>query len=308
MPGIAEKAMLVNLSVQTWSTNIHDKDVSRDVAARNHAGFPDAGKFMKRLLPMKAVKDITFYANQARKTHYHLTMPWDDAGHRVLPVTRFKEYKDTMDDLIDKRLDARNAFLKEYPAHISEARTNLGNLFNPDDYPDATALVSKISMEYHFSVVPDVNHFQAQLGFEETEAIRADIEEQINNRTSAAIADLYLRLQTMVNHCASKLDVDPLDPDAKQKKFRKNMVEDMQNILKVIPDLNIVQDQQLNDLCFEAMESLEGVSTDNLKKASKEYDAEKFDSVKQTMDDMSVKLAGYFGDAGESLEDILAGS
>ena len=82
---LSSRAMLCSLSICQWSARKHDPEASAEIAAR-HGAQCNAGRYHKVLLPPEAFSELKSIAGEARREHYFMTLPWDDAGYRVLPA------------------------------------------------------------------------------------------------------------------------------------------------------------------------------------------------------------------------------
>ena len=91
---IASSAMLVELSIRSWTARKLDKRVSSEVdtAKGTKTRVINANK---NLLAGTGVLDtIVKYAANARAWHNAQTLPWSDNGSRLLPVSNFVNYKE----------------------------------------------------------------------------------------------------------------------------------------------------------------------------------------------------------------------
>ena len=296
MNKLAEKSMLVTLTVNSWETNVHDRSVSKDVAERNGAQ-EEAGRYIKRLLTKEAVKEINTLATRARQLHYFLTMPWDKHGYRLLPIALYNRYKAGMDNLIEQRLDARNRMLSEYKTHIRRARKYLGKMFKKDQYPPVEEVRERIAMSYQFFPVPDSSHFIASLAdLTEAQHIRASIQSQVEERTQEAVTELFQRLADATDRVSDRLAlVQDESGEVRGKIFQDSIVETTTGLLDVLPGLNITSDPLLDDLVSRARAGLEGVRPSKLRLSSDDFSPSTHEAVKSTMDDISERLKGYFG-------------
>ena len=86
---------------------------------------------------------------------------------------------------------ARNIFLNDYGHHISQARLDLGRLFNEAEYPTADQIHDRFSIHYRITPVPDAGTFTPDLTTAETQRIRNDIQTQIQDKLTDGISDLY---------------------------------------------------------------------------------------------------------------------
>ena len=197
---LSNDAMLVTLRIQGWSARCYDRKASQFVAVR-HDADASAGRYNKRLLPKVALASLNATLNEARKTHYHHTLPWDDVGARLLPVANYERYTGTLDRLIERMRTERSRFIADYDNQVRRAKLDLGRLFSEDDYPSREELLGRFSARYRIVPVPDSGHFLAELANGASERVRKDIQKDVTQRLNGALADLYRRLGEAVGPC-----------------------------------------------------------------------------------------------------------
>ena len=83
---IHARALLVWLTISTWSARKYDRRVSQSVNQQFHV-HSDAGRYNKYLLPVDAgsYKTLIALASAIRVEHYTHTLAWSDEGWRLLP-------------------------------------------------------------------------------------------------------------------------------------------------------------------------------------------------------------------------------
>jgi len=113
------------LRIHGWSGRRYDKRASQYVAVQ-HDAATNAGRYNKRLLPKAALAALNATLNEARKTHYHHTLPWDDVGARLLPVANYERYTTALDRLIERMGTERQRFIADYDNQVERARLDLG--------------------------------------------------------------------------------------------------------------------------------------------------------------------------------------
>lgn len=249
---LTERAMLASLTIRTWSARKHDKRVTRDVASREHAA-QDAGRYNKRLMPREALKFLGSQASSARTEHYKRTLPWMDDGARILSAAGYFDYANAIRSLKDDFERAADDFASRYPDFVKAAQTELGNMFDPNDYPDANVIRSKFAIELHTFPMPDPNDFRVSLPSEELELVRADIETQVRNSILSGQREVYGRISEAMTHMVTKLRA--YQPDADDLKargiFRDSLVENVKELATLLPSLNITNDPALRVLAEE---------------------------------------------------------
>ena len=269
-----------------WAARARDDEVARDVAHQYEAST-DALRVYKQLLPKEITKPLQDAGLKAREYLYEMSLPWDDGGHRLLPITRYDDFKVRMDKYVNVYIDERNKLITKYNVEVDAAKGRLGKAFKPGDFPTADELRSKITMEYHFSPVPDSGHFIAQLADEHAVAIKDDIERGIQERINKGMLALWDRIREAVQACSERLT---LDDEGKNKIFRDSMVTNLANIVAAAPGLNITNDPVLAAACEDVKAVLTNVEANNLRAKDKDFEPDTYDRVKEVVDDVSARL------------------
>ena len=288
---IAQKAVLVKLHIGKWSETATDPNATEQVAQTNSVAL-GSGRYIKRLLNKNACQEIRQLGHLARKHHNDLTMPWDKQGARILPIKAHPKWREAINNLMERRLDATNRLILQYSGHIKQAEWDLGKLFNPADYPDAEELRSYFSMDWEVGEVPDGQNFRADLPEHERQRIKEDIEQRVAARINHGLEDLFRRLAKHVQAASERLSPDD---DGSDKSFRNSLVTNLKGIVENIPLLNVTDDPQLDRMAQRLQEALAGLQPDHLRPNNKGFDPLRRETFKQTVDDMASQFAGYFG-------------
>ena len=287
---LTHDAMLVSLRITAWSGRLYDRQASNHVAA-HHEAAAGAGRYNKCLLPKAAFAALTATVSAARKTHDEQSLPWDDQGSRLLTVANYERYTAFMDGLRERMVRERARFIEDYEDNIDQARLDLGKLFRIADYPSKEALRDRFALSYRITPVPDADHFMARLASGDTERVKRDIEQEIEERLHDAVGDLYRRLGEAVGRVCERLREDP---DGKPLVFRDSMISNIRDLVDVTPRLNIFGDDRLARLCAQVKDKIAGAEPDALR-PSKTFDPAARARVKRDADALAEQFAGYFG-------------
>ncbi len=252
---LTHDAMLVSLRINSWSGRLYDRQASQQVAI-HHDADTNAGRYNKRLLPKQAFAALAATMSNARTSHNANTLPWDDQGGRLLTVTNYDRYTTALDTLIERVVRERARFIEDYDDYVDQARLDLGRLFRLEDYPGTEALQGKFAIRYRIVPVPDAHHFMADLAQGETERVRRDIEQQVRTRLNDAQRDLYRRLSEAVERVGERLREDE---NGKPLVFRDSLIENIRELVDVVPRLNIFADDDLAMLCREVKDKFASI-------------------------------------------------
>lgn len=254
---LSEKAMLVKLNISKWSARKHDRNISNEIADKYFADH-DMGRYHKILLPKESLREIKLCVSRARDFHYNNTLPWDDTGARILPVKNFDYYREHMTKHRNDFEQSVDDFCREYDTLISEANKRLNGLFDANDYPHKTEIVSKFRFNIAIDPLPEADDFRVSLNREEITEIKKDYESRTKETLNQAMQSLWQRLYENVNHMVDRLkNTDNV--------FRDSLINNLLNLCQLLPRLNVNDDPQLEKMRKRIEKKLCGTTPQELR-------------------------------------------
>lgn len=280
---LSEKAMLISLNISQWTARKKDKHVTRNITAQ-YGADEKAGTFSKALIAKEHLAAIAQAATDARSYHYKMTLPWMDSnGVRILPTAHFSEYSQEMRNYRSEFESRVNRFLDNYPQFVDQARYSLNGLFREEDYPDIGRMCKKFSFETDILPVPDASDFRVQLQHEDLAAIKRSTEARLEAAQAQGRRDIYARLAEYVGRMAERLS-------GEKNVFRDTLVENLRELVDLIPGLNITGDPKIEEIRQEVAAKLTQHSPQMLRE-HKPARRETAQAAKEIMD----KMGAYFG-------------
>lgn len=278
---LQDDAMIVRLSISQWSARKYDTSVSVETAMRYDAD-PDSGRWNKLLIAREAIQAITQVVNAARSFHYENTLPWDDGGGRILPSKNFLPYSRKMREF--KRLfqTAVNDFISNYETYRKKAKQRLNGMFNQTDYPLKAEIAEKFQFQTEIEPIPKSGDFRVRIQTREAERIKKQIEDRLQKRTEEATKDLFLRLSTVVGRFADKMST-------KDAIFRDSLVENVAELINLLPKLNVADDPELEKIRAETKKKLCAFEPETLRK-SKEVRSKAAEDANAILNKMSAYI------------------
>lgn len=261
---ISTKAMLVSLEICTWTARKADKEVSDKVADENEASR-DAGRYWKALVAKDAISKIRTIAGAARNTHYEFTLPWAQDGARILPATMYWKYEETMRGFRDQFEEAVREFLTNYEQYVQAARFRLKKLFKEGDYPSSREIASKFSFQRIITPLPDASDFRVDLSKGEVDRIKKEIEGRMQDTLQDAVRDVWDRLHRTLAHIADRLDAYKVEDGKVRNPFRDSLVTNLNELVDLLPKLNLTGDAKLSELTKQVSEKLTGFEAQDLR-------------------------------------------
>lgn len=250
LPSLHDRAMLAYITVSCWSARKLDRKATSKVTKDNSA-TADAGRFNKHLLASadESLRALTKLGGQARRYLEANSLPWDDAGNRLLSnekmievVTELTNLERQFDDLADK-------FTEEYPVLRAQALANLGDLANDEDYPQPDIVRQKFAMRMSLSPLPE-GFGDARTGLQpqQVQALQTHFEARMRTQFNVALESAWRRLLENVTHFADRLTPDD---EGKRKIFRDSMVTNARETCALLRTLNVFDEPTLDAVRME---------------------------------------------------------
>lgn len=267
--GLPSKAMLVNVNITAWSGRKHDKKVTREVEEAHSTSTGEAGRFNKQLTSKEFLAGVSKAAGAARQTLYDYTLPWGDNGDRLLASALYFEFIEKM-----------NAHTAEYYNEVDKAENNFGDelikrrvelngLFNPADYPNVNEFRSKFSFKICIMPIPDAADLRLDINQTEVNLIKQNIEIEMKTRLSDSMSNIWDRVREQLTAMKDRLTTVNKDKDGNDKPaiFRDSLFNNLADLIKLLPGLNITDNPELNQVC-EDMKTLLVENPDSIRQSA----------------------------------------
>lgn len=250
--GLSQRALLVSLNISQWVGRKMDKRAT-NTANTAHRADASAGSYTKKLLPgAEELEKVNALAAQARKFFYENTLPWMSDGTRIISSKNYLKFVEGMRKTKDEFSRAVKDFEAEYPRLKAEAVKRLGDLHDPEDYPENIG--AKFSMQDTYLPLPDAKDFRVEI----SEAERREFQRKMKEVESQAMRECWSRLRDVVKTASDRL----ANPDAI---FRDSLIENIKEVAALMPLLDISTDSKLDDARREVEAIVKNLSPDVLR-------------------------------------------
>lgn len=267
---ISSSAMLVDLSISSWTGTKIDRVTSDeiDVAKETQSS---GGKYLKNLFAgTKDLHDINKFDSRIRAWNISQTLPWSDKGQRLLPSSKFFEYKKALSNFESMRAEMITSFLDKYEDSITTASMALGKLFVRGEYPAVGQVESQFKFKYSFLPVPIAGDFRVDVGNDAIAELNEQFSASVNDRIGEAMGELSWRLQDCLTRLSERLaDNDTDDGDTKRKIFRDTLVTNAQELCESLEHMNLTKDPKLESARSQLHNVLNGIDADILRESSR---------------------------------------
>lgn len=255
---IINDCMIVNLQIGMWVGQRLDMAASAKVTQDAHASS-DAARVNKHIVPKDSLQPIKAMASALRNHFYANTLPWKDNGDRLLIRRTYTKFIEEHMKLANDFESAVDDFIAHtYPRVRDQAEFRMGELFNPQDYPAPSALKHKFYINLDIDAVTMANDFRVQLDEKEQERVKASMEQALKKRLGTAMEEVWTRLAKTLKHFAEQVGSDVM--------FRDTTITHLEEIVELLPDLNILNDARLEQLRQDISSHLIGYDPKQLRK------------------------------------------
>jgi len=277
---LSSSAVLVELNIASWSGRKLDRKVT-DETNQNKCANKDASRVNKNLFAgSDRLAQINNFVSATRQEYYAMTLPWSTSGARLLPFKQIFDFKDWANTRERDYASMVDTFLQEYSTLISAQAFRLGTMFDAKEYPPANELKDKFRFAQTILPMPEVGDFRIDAEAELKAELEAQYAAAYEERTNAAMGDLWSRLYETVSHLRDKC--------AQEKTiFRESTLENALELCNILTRLNVTSDPQLEERRKDLERALCGVNTEGLRK-----DEFVRQSTKDKMNDLLNKMKG----------------
>lgn len=286
---LSTRAMIVTLSISNWSGRRYDAGASDEINQAKNAS-KDASRVNKMLLSASALQGIWKVVSSARSEFVERTLPWMDNGSRIMAADGFIEHTRWFQKIKTDFETQVAMFMGTYPTYLSEASTRLGQLYKAEDYPNVAELQSRFGMAMRVMPVPSSEDFRVDISEDQADVIRSQIEHDLGEATRSAVGDVYRRIHEKLEVMNEKLtNYKPAMRKGQKSEgiFRDSLVENMRDLVSLMPSLNITGDPELFRLANE-LKDVTAYDADRLRNNSRlrESTAARAKEIMDTMSDL----------------------
>jgi hypothetical protein len=236
------------------------------VEQKNQAAdsFGAEGKFLsagKKLLDTAhpAFKAVTAIKGRCQSYWRAVSLPYPEPGIRLIRQLSIDEFDAKIGTFHQELTEAVDELDRHYAELRSAARSRLGDLFDPSDYP--TSLLGLFGIEHDYpSVEPPsyLRQLNPELYEQECQRMQARFEEAVQLAESAFTEEL----SKLVEHLSERLSGEV---DGKAKVFRDTAITNLTEFFERFRSLNVRSNEQLDELVGRTQQLVGGVEPQQLR-------------------------------------------
>lgn len=257
IPSLHDRAMLVYVSISCWSARKLDRKQTQKTI-EGAGATADSARVNKHLLANAdaQLKLITQKGGQLRDYIESNTLPWDDAGNRLLSNEMSLVAVGKINSLIAEFNALVDDFVQEYPTLRALAVVSLGDMGDDSDYPQPDVVRQKFRAKVTFSpLATGFGDVRTGMSEAQAKAWQAHFEGTIKAQTNAALVAAYGRLRENLQRYSDRLSPKEGEPGTVQV-FRDTMVSNLRETCSLLNSLNVFDDPNLSRINNEVLRSI----------------------------------------------------
>jgi len=208
----------------------------------SHGMADDALGVTKKLIPKDYFKKWDKTVSYLRTEFYRLTSSWDDSGYRLCTVDAFWKFQRIWMEHSQVLEDFKEDFLSRYPEIREAQRTRLNGNFDESEFPPLETVRERFRYETDCAELPRKGTI-AQFYSEEQER---EIIEKVEQRMAQSHHENYERILKALKHLA-----DTTASADRTKNCKSSTLENVKELVEVIPAINFAGDPALDQLASE---------------------------------------------------------
>ena len=240
------------------------KTLTTEQKARAAESFGAEGQFLsagKKLLDTRhpAFKAVTTVKSQIRSYWKGVSLPYPEPGIRLIRQDGIENFDAQMNEFRYELEDAVGELDQQYSELQRLARTRLGSLFNPADYPRSLTGLFAVEWDYPSVEPPD---YLRQLSPELYEQERIRVAARFDEAVQLAEQAFATEFTGLVAHLTERLSGQE---DGKPKIFRDSAVTRLTEFFDRFRTLNVRSSDELDHLVQQAQEAVQGIAPQHLR-------------------------------------------
>lgn len=264
IPSLHERSMLAYISVSAWSARKLDRKTTAKVTSDANS-TADGARVNKYLLASadELLRKITKAGADARRYLEANSLPWDDAGNRLISNLKSIEIAGKLGEMGEEFNTMVEQFIAEYPELRARAIENLGELADDEDYPPPDAIRHKFSLRLSLSPLPTgFGDVRTGLVPAQVEALQNHFESRVRTQFQTAMLDAWKRLREDVAAIAERLT---LQEDGKRKIYRDTLITNARATCALLQSLNVFDEPELERMRYLVEDKLCKFDADELR-------------------------------------------
>tara|TARA_R110000782_G_scaffold82848_4_gene162755 strand:- start:735 stop:1643 length:909 start_codon:yes stop_codon:yes gene_type:complete len=266
VPTISSSSFKVFICIRQWAGQKKDKRASVEVAQDNGAKQGTARVTKSLLGDCPELKAIQQLVGRVRNHHlYTYTLPWDDAGWRLLTTALMPKFFESMTSLQQEFTTLVDVFINAYHLEKVEAQIQLGNLYDPNDYPSEADLRAKFSFVIDKEPIAESGDWRVDVQQQAMADLQDDYQKRYTTKINSAMNDVWGKLHKTLSALSDRIDYGDNEP---AKIFKATTVDNLLELVDLLDAFNITGDPTMAQMTVDLKNAMRGISPEALREDS----------------------------------------
>lgn len=282
---LADKAMLVRLARKRLRTSMRDKDLEDTVQSQSGDASLTVTKHLFRDKG-NPVRELMRQYDEVYRLHVEQTLPWVDAGPRLLKNSRYIDYMQLMRTAIAKVEAEVPALVAQWDTLVAHDMQSRGARASRDDYPQKDQVGDMFAFDLQCFPLPNVSDFRVEVD----DTTKQALDDALHAAELSARQEVINRMMEPMRRAAEKLAV----PIGEQGSiFRDSLVENIRDGVKMARELNISDDSTMEQSLADIEQSVtETFGTDDKGIEALRHNQTQRDKAAAKLEDIMSRLGG----------------
>lgn len=260
---LSAAGMLCHVQVRLWSARKLDRNQT-DKTNKAAKATADASRVNKHLLANAdtALKMVQRKGNEIRAFIESQTLPWDNAGYRLLSNDRAITVIGDIARLTGEFNQAVDDFVMEYPVLRAQAVANLGEMGDSSDYPQPDVVRQKFGVAISWMPIPSTYGSNRPAMADAIASIwENQYQQALAKHADVATRAALERLQENLARYSDRLTL----VDGKPGRWTDTMVDQLNDTLDLIASLSLSPSPELTALIDDVRNNIARYSPADLR-------------------------------------------
>lgn len=240
----------------------------------------NAGHYQKTRISRENIIDVIRARDAATKLHRKMTTPFTSDGWGLISADLVMDYSKEMGGFKTQFEAAVVDVVNRWDAIVAFEQKKLGPIFKRSEYPDKSQVADYFGFDHELKPVPDEGHIVIDLEAEVLHDLRKKLRKKNEENLKRSITDMWHRLFEPVNNMA--------DICLNDKKVFGSLIEKIEEIVTIIPSLNIIDDPNIKSMADEIKNRLLIHTTGQIRD-----DRQLKQKIGKEADDLAQKVKGF---------------
>ena len=269
MERLRENAVLLSVEVHLPSFKKTDKRAGAEHSRSRNAKV-GRHKIDKILIDSPLLKTITSLGNEARNIVKKHCAPYDH-GRYLCPNYRYIDVKEEVRKVFDEMQANKDKFVAEYPTIMAHNQIELGDDFNPAEYPSLQQVKDKIGWNLTPHPVPLQGDFRSQVEQDGLDEMTEDFHVAADNALRDSLEKVFEEVRRTIENVSEQLSDRDVNPDSKRqfksscRGFHDTLLDNVMRYVNMLDVCNIYDNPEVKASQQQIRDLLTSVSVPQLK-------------------------------------------